>query len=927
MPPDSLLGRDTQIRYLTSLLGRARNGRGGAVLVTGEPGIGKTSLVNAVGTAASGMTLLKIVGFEAESTIPFAAVQRLIIPLHERLPALPDRQRLALAVAAGRADGPPPDRFLVGLGLLGLLAAAAAGTPVVCLVDEAQHLDAESLDAIGFVARRIEAERIALLCAGRTDAGLAQRLVGMDELILPGLPTDAAVRLLRRSAAGPIDPSAAAAIVGALGGNPLALVDLAGEVSARELAGLGLDDRPLPVGHRLEEHYLRRVGAVDRSAQSWLLLAAADSGAGIDLIGAAADRLGIEPGAADAAEAAGLVQLGDTVRFRHPLVRSAVYNAASGVDRRRVHRALAAAAVASGLAEIEAWHAAQATLGTDPAVAARLEHAADLAARRGGFASRASVLARAADLTPAGARRAERLIGAAEAALIVGAVQVAADLLGRVDGNSLDPVLRARITVVRYGAALFVADPDTLRGGTALLIEAADGFHGHDPQREQRTLLLAFESCVVADRLMVGVGTAELGERLAAGADLTGGPTSVILRGLGALIRLPYDQAVPLVRAAMTQIDRLPEHERMQLGTAITALTTFLCDIVWRDSALDRTADAARNAGALRSLDATLWLISLTQLTGGSVRRAAESVDELRRVRRAMGYDSEQVVNPAVIAWTGGPREVVRQIGDGAGAGGFGGVTAVATWALAVRDLAEGHYRDAYRLLAPQIADPFLQATPVQYADFVEAAVRSGHEDEAAGVLAEMARRAAVNGSTWYRGLTLRSRALLAPPHEAEDHFRAAIAALTTTPAVIDLARAHLLYGEWLRRARRRRDARIQLTAALAQFDRGGGGIFDERVRAEIEATGAPGGSPAGDRGPDALTAQELSIARQTAAGRTNAEIAGALFISPNTVDYHLRKVFGKLGISSRRQLSDRLDRREPDQGPPTRGHGARPTT
>ena len=919
MPVDSLLGRDAEIRQLSSLLGRARNGHGGAVLVTGEPGIGKTALVDRAGAAAAGMTTLKVVGYEAESTIPYALIQRLIIPLQPGLAALPDRQRLALAVAAGRADGPPPDRFLVGLGLLGLLAVTAAAEPVVCVIDEVQHLDVESLDVLGFVARRIEAEPIAMLFAGRVDPKGTQRLVGVPELSLPGLPLDAAVRLLQRSAAEPIDPSAATAIVGALGGNPLALIDLADEVPAQELAALGLDDRPIPVGRRLEGHYLRRVGDVDGPARAWLLLAAAASAGGLDLIGAAADRLGLDTGAGDRAESAGLIELADPVRFRHPLVRSAVYNAASGVDRRRVHRALAAAAVGLGLPEIEAWHAAQATLGTDPAVAARLEHAADLAARRGGFASRASVLARAADLTPSGAGRADRLIGAAEAALVVGAVQVAAGLVARVDQESLDPVLRARITVVRCGVALFVADPETLRGGTALLIGAADGFHGRDPQREQRALLLAFESCVVADRLMIGVTTAELGDRLTAGADLTGGSTSVILRGLGALIRLPYDRAVPLARAAMTQIDRLPEHEMMQLGTAITALTTFLCDIGWRDAALDRSADAARRAGALQSLDAVLWLISLTQLTGGSVRRAVECADEVRGVRRAMGYDSEQVVNPAVIAWTGGPREVVRQIGEGAGAGGFGGVTAVATWALAVRDLAEGHYRDAYRLLQPHIADPFLQVTPVQYADFVEAAVRSGHEDEAARWVAEMGRRADVNGSTWYRGLTLRSRALVAPPDEAEDHFRAAVAALSDTGAVIDLARAHLLYGEWLRRTRRRRDARHQLALAHEQFERGGGQIFGERVRAEIEATGAAAAA-ADDRDPHGLTAQELTIARQAAAGHTNAEIAGALFISPNTVDYHLRKVFAKLGISSRRQLADRLARHPERPGPAVRG-------
>lgn len=589
MPADSLLGRDAEFRALTSLLGRARNGRGGAVLVTGEPGIGKTCLVDAVGTDPSGLTALKVVGYEAESNIPFALIQRLIIPLRDRLPGLPDRLRLALAVAAGRADGPPPDRFLVGLGLLDLLAAAAVESPVVCVIDEAQYLDSESLDALGFVARRIEAERIAMLFAGRLGEGLPQRLVGVPELTLPGVPRDAAVRLLRRSSAVPIDPAAAAAIVDALGGNPLAIVDLAGEVAAGELVGLGLDDRPVPVGRRLEEHYLRRVRELDPSTRAWLLLAAAGSAAGLDLIGAAADHLDLDRSAGDRAESAGLVELGRTVRFRHPLVRSAVYNAAPGAQRRRVHRALAvAAADGPGQTEIEAWHAAAATLGTDPAVADRLEHVADRAARRGGFASRAAVLARSAELTPPGPGRTDRLIGAAEAALTAGAVQIAAELVGRVDEGASDAVQWARITVVRYGIALFLGDPDTLRHGTALLIEAADGFHGRDPEREQRTLLMAFESCMIADRLMVGVTREELGTRLAAGAELTDGPNSVILQGLGALINLPYDRAEPPVRAALAQIGRLPGHEAMQLGTSTVALTTFLCDIDGRDAALAR---------------------------------------------------------------------------------------------------------------------------------------------------------------------------------------------------------------------------------------------------------------------------------------------------------------------------------------------------
>ncbi|HEY5878732.1 MAG TPA: AAA family ATPase, partial [Nakamurella sp.] len=556
---DALLGRDAEVRQLATLLGRARNGRGGSLLVTGEPGIGKTALLDAVSSDPAGLRPLRLVGYEAESTIPSAAIQRLIIPLRDRLPSLPDRHRQAIAVAAGDADGPAPDRFLVGLGMLGLLSAASAQTPVVCVVDDAHLLDAESLDALGFVARRIEAEPIAILFAGRAEEGLADRLVGVPGLTLQGLPLDFAVRLLHRSLAEPVDPTTAAQIARSIGGNPLALVDLAHELSAQQLSGLGLDDRPIPAGHRLEAHYLRRVREMDTDVQGWLLLAAADSAASMDVVGTAADLLRIDRAAGDRAESVGLVELADTVRFRHPLVRSAVYNAATGADRRRVHGALAVAAERLGLVEIEAWHAAQATLGTDPAVADRLEHAADIAARRGGFASRASVLTRAAELTPPGPRRANRLIGAAEASLAVGAVQIAAGLLARVDATDFDPVLRARIIVVRYGLALFVGDADTLPRGTALLIEAADGFHGHDADLEQRTLLKAFESCVVADRLMAGVSLATLGDRLASGAGLLTGPTSVILRGLSAMICLPYDRAVPAVRAAMAQIGRLDD--------------------------------------------------------------------------------------------------------------------------------------------------------------------------------------------------------------------------------------------------------------------------------------------------------------------------------------------------------------------------------
>ncbi|WP_245993282.1 AAA family ATPase [Xylanimonas allomyrinae] len=458
-----VLGRDEELRTLATLVGGARNGRGGALLVLGEPGIGKTYLV-AEAIRDAGVDLVRLDGYESESAMPFAAVQRLAAALHEHHAQLPERQRQAVQVASGMTDGPAPDRFLVGLGVLGLLAAAGARAPVVCVVDDAHLIDAESLDVLAFVARRLAVEHVAVVLAARDDADVVDRMGGVPRLVLTGLTLDAAVRLLNRSAAAPLAPSAAAAIARATGGNPLALVDLAGEVLVHERPDLGLSDAPVPVGRHLEAHYIRQVRQADPQVQTWVLLAAADSTGNVDLLAAAAEHLGLSPDGSDRAEVAGLVELAPVVRFRHPLVRSAVYNAAPGAERRRAHRALACAADALGLVEVEAWHAARTVLGTDPAVADRLAHAADLAAQRGGLASQATILARAAELSLPGPDRDSRQIGAAEAALAAGAAHVAQRLVGQIDVTAVDAVTRGRAVTVRSALGLFSADADGVRG-------------------------------------------------------------------------------------------------------------------------------------------------------------------------------------------------------------------------------------------------------------------------------------------------------------------------------------------------------------------------------------------------------------------------------------------------------------------------------
>ena len=905
-----LVGRDAEERQLRGVVAAVLDGTGGALLVTGEPGIGKTALLGAALGAADEAQVLRVDGYEAEATIPFAAVGRLIAPLRAHVQRLPTRHRQALDTAAGQVDGPPPDRYLVGLGVLGLLAAAAEDAPVIGALDDLHWFDAESVSVLAFVARRLRVEAVALLFTARDDARIDVAMAGIPCLRLGGLETAPAVTLLEASLGDAVDPLAATRIATATGGNPLALIDLATELTGPELAAAGIADSPLPIGRRLEAHYARQAREAGPEVEQWLLVAAADSTGDLALVARAAEALDVSMGAGEEAEAAGLVDLGRVVTFRHPLVRAAAYNAAGGAPRRRAHAALAGAATDLGLTELGAWHAGRAVIGTDDGVADRLEAAADLAARRGGLVSRASVLARAAELTSDAGTRAERLIAAAEAALAAGGAELAKGLLAGVDDVDLHPASRGRLISVRVGAALFTADGPGILRASADMLAAADCFRGADPVLEQQALVKAFDYCLTSERLREGVTLAELGRRLDDGARRGTGPAAAILGGLAAHLLLPYAEAVPRMAAAVETLLALPPADLAHYGPAGVALTTALWDQDARRACLTRAADAARDIGSLPALDTVLWIMSLAELSGGSPVRAAQYVEQVRELRRAIGHDGEHVVNVAQLAWSGADRSQVTAFADAALAMGFAGVHASAAGALAVRDLADGRYEDARVRLQPLVDDPFLQATPPQYPDYVEAAARSGHRAEAEGVAEILGSLAAASGSAWAGGVAERSRALLADDDAAPVHYAAAVDKLTGRGVDVDLARAHLLYGEWLRRARRRREAREHLHAAMALFESTGATIFTPRTAAELEVSDHRRARPSPTRPvrpPLALTPQEATVARLAAGGSTNAEIGATMFISVNTVDYHLRKVFQKLGVSSRRQLRNRV--------------------
>ena len=729
---------------------------------------------------------------------------------------------------------------------------------------------------------------------------------------LAGLEQLAAVDLLNRSAASPLDPYLATQIAEETGGNPLALIDLGREFTARQLTAASIAPVPGPVGPRLEAHYLAQVQGIPRAAQLWLLVAAAESTGDPVIIGEAGGGLGLQADAAAEAERAGLVSVHDTVVFRHPLVRAAVYNGMPDADRRRVHEALRAAAAAHGRADVAVWHAAAATVGTDDAVARDLERVADAAGGRGGTASRARLLTRAADLTTAGRGRDARLLAAAEAAATAGAAQLALDLLDRIRIDRIDPVSLGRVLSLRTIARTLRRRRERHHDGRrddAPCRRAAS--MALMPELEQRTLVRAFELALTAEWAMEGATLPELGQRLAAGADVTAGPRALALRALAAHILEPYEEAVPVMREAVAMLRESDDAQLLDLGHFGVALTMALWDERTCVELLERTARAARDAGLLRDLDTTLWLLGLVELVRGDPAASGRHIESVRELRRAIGYDAEQVVNASYLAWSGAPTELVEQIAQAVLATGFAGAWTVAMTGLSIRSIADGHYRDAFDRLHPLVDRPFLQVTYQQLPDYIEAGVRSGNADAVRAAAERLAVMAAASGTPWVRGVSERSAAMLAPDDAAEPRYRAAIEHLEQTTAPGELGRAHLVYGEWLRRAKRRREAREQLRLALAIFERVDAPAFAARAGRELDATGehVPLHGP-GDAAADALTPQEETISRLAAAGQTNAEIGAALFISVNTVDYHLRKVFRKLGVTSRRQLADRFPER-----------------
>ncbi|WP_029136014.1 ATP-binding protein [Nakamurella lactea] len=907
----NLVGRRAEREAVEQLLTQARAGTSGTLVIRGEAGIGKTAVLEyARETAAtSGFRVESSVGVEAESQFAFAGLHQLCAPLLDRIGALPGPQQAALGMAFGQRDGAAPDRFLVGLATLNLLAETAEDVPLLCLIDDAQWLDEASAQVLAFVARRVSAEQVALVFALRDSAvGGDHPFVGWPELRLDGLGETDARTLLASAVRAPLDDRVRDRILAEARGNPLALLELPRSAQPAQLAGGFELPSTLSVSRRLEESFRRRSADLRAETQLLLLVAAADPTGDVALLWRAAAHLGILREAAAPAETAGLLEIDSRVRFRHPLVRSAVYRAATPPDRRRAHAALAVATDPQVDPDRRAWHRAQAAQGTDEEVAADLVRSAYRARARGGVAAAAAFLQHAAELSPEPADRAGRALEAAHAKHEAGATEFALDLLAIAATGPLDALQRARLELLRAQIAF-----SRIRGSEVprLLLNAARTLTPLNAELARDTYLDAIDAALInGGHDAVRVATVA---RAAPDAAVPPRPSDQLLDGLVRTFTAGYAAGVPAVRVALEafrdEVDKgraLEGRSDRWLWLAARNAVGILDDELAHVLA-SRHVRLARETGALGTLPAALSSLANVLILAGELTRAGDLAAESTAIAEATGAVPLRHTLVALAAWRGD--EVgVAQLNEAmlSGLVDPDGDTEVdvAQYAMAVLHNGLGNYDRAQKAARRACETDELGLANIGMPELIEAAMRAGHPDIAASALEQFSSRALACNTSWALGLAARSRALTIAGPLAEEKYREAIERLGLSRMTGETARAHLVYGEWLRREGRRQDAREQLRTAHQLLSDMGMEAFAERAARELRATGEhPRKRTA--QPTDCLTAHELHIARLVATGATSREVGAQLFLSPRTIEAHLRSIFRKLGITSRRQLRE----------------------
>ena len=901
-----LLGRQRERRVLGRVLDAARDGHGGSLALYGEPGVGKTALLDDAIASAADFRVARATGVEGEIELAFAALQQLCAPSLDLIERLPDPQRGALAIALGLADGNPANPFLVGLAVLNLLSEAAEQRPLLCVIDDAQWLDRASAQVFAFVARRLLAERIAMTFAAREPI---PSLDGIAELQVHPLGHRDARALLDSVLPARLDERVLERVVADTRGNPLALLELPRGLTPAEIAGgFGLP-AALPLPGRIEQSFARRLARLPRDSRRLLLVAAADPTGDTALEWRAAALLGISETATEhSADFGGLIEFDAGVAFRHPLARSAVYRSAEPTERNAVHRALAESTDPVADPDRRAWHRAQAATRPDEQVAAELERSAARAQARGGFSAAAAFLQRASALSIDAARRAERAVAAAWAMQQAGALDDARSLLSSAETGPLDDVQRAKVDVIR---ARIVFAAERGRDAPVLLLDAAKRVQLLNASAASEIYLDALTAAIFAGRLGGDVDARRVASlaRSAAAAHPGDRATDLLLNGLATLICDGAGAGTPPLRAALVAFgkDDIGTEEGLRWLWLAGRAAGYIWDYENWDALTRKQARLARESGALNVLPVTLSTRAGVELFAGNLEEAGSLMAEGDAIIAATDGRSVPYAPVALAAFRGREAEALTLIRTSAQdfvARGEGMALTLSQWAVAFLNNGLGHYEAALAAAEQAAEDPHeLWFSTWAMVELIEASVRCDDRERAATALEVLREVTQASGTPWARGIDARARALLADGVAAETLYREAIRLLEPTRLRVDLARTRLLYGEWLRRERRRLDARAELRTAHELFSEFGMEAFAERARVELQATGEHARKRTVDTLRE-LTPQEAQISRLVAKGQSNREIAAQLFISASTVEYHLRKVFRKLDVRTRTQLA-----------------------
>ncbi|MFJ9907480.1 AAA family ATPase [Streptomyces sp. NPDC101152] len=905
-PEPPMVGRQAEREAIGRLLETVRDGLSAVLVLTGEPGIGKTRLLEYAADRATELQVVRLTAVEPETGLGFGALHRLLRPFLRLTGRLSGPQRAALDAALGLVSGPPADRYLVGLATLTLLSEAAADQPLLFLLDDAQWLDRESAEALAFTARRLHADSLGLIIAVRDGPGDTGPFDALDVHAVTGLPEPEA-KVLLAFGTRRVDTAVADRIVAGTGGNPLALLELADALTAEQLSGIAPLPDPLPVNRLLEEHFHLLVEAVPPETGTLLLLLAAAPSDDTRMMWRAAGRLGLSARAAQPAVAAKILGPDTPIAFRHPLIRSTVYAGAEPGALRRAHAALAAACDPVRDADRRAWHRAEAADGVDDGVADDLETASERARSRGGYSQQALFLSRAADFTTAPDKRAERLLDAAQAHLMSGDAQAARTALDLACSGVRGQVMRTRELRMRATAQMFqIAVADV----PAMLMGAAAGLGSQDALLTWELLCEALHAALVAHDRTRGTSLTEVAAAAVAARHAphpAGRGRDLLMEGLARRVAEGYEYGAPVLRGAL---DGLRAGEGIgDVGSPFAVVLSMACDDLWdaqagRDLAA-RLAGADRDSGALYALGMTLLVEARYALVDGRFKEAEVRYAEFDDIAADTGFPGGGDINRVqLFALTGREAELraavrrtaeIRSIGHGL-------LHLLAQHALTLFELGQGRYRQALKHALKVFQEDPPACGNLVLPLLVEAAVRTGDRARAGGALARLEERAPLAGTPWALGALALGRALTAEGDDAEKFYQESVDLLAQGPLALEQARSRLLFGEWLRRRKRRSDARRQLRAAYESFDAFGALSYAERARVELLATGETARRRTEETRFD-LTPRERQVASMAACGLTNAEIATRLFVTASTVEFHLSKVFRKLGITSRKEI------------------------